>query len=580
MTGQAEDLARPWFERWPELLDWELGRFDDHGLPARIEKDRRAAGQLLIKSEVTFRNEPLAIEIAYPAEYPELPPWIFGPPGLLERHQHRFGGTFCLLPRPLDDWPARDWGAADLVAERLRALLADSEAGPERVRDNEAPMPEPVSSYFEYTRDACVLLHGEATPPCTQTEGSLRIRRATPHLFVVEGDGQRRAPHSFLELFPPGPTVDARWKRLAAAPLAGPGPQELLAWIREQHSQLLMVPAPPPPPKRKRPRQKLPALELCGFVFPEEGPGVGETRDAWLFLVIDRSNGDETVALLHSEVVSEEERGRRLSELDGLADAHVLVVGLGTLGGPVAIELARAGVGKLDLVDYERHEFGNTTRHPLAVEYVGLPKTHAVMTACRRANPFCEVAVHQYRLGDPHWNGESTVSRLAAIVAKTDLIVEATGSHQVAQFLGRFAGEAAVPMVSSWMTDGFYGAEVVRIVPGRTGCWNCFATSHRLGERLRAEAGPPSEVIVQGCSHPTTIGAGFDAAETAAIGTRLAVQTLVPAGGYPDAEWDHAALSFRRAPDDAEMPRFQAEVLIPRDDCEQCQTFAGARTTP
>ena len=141
------------------------------------------------------------------------------------------------------------------------------------------------------------------------------------------------------------------------------------------------------------------------------------------------------------------------------------------------------------------------------------------------------------------------------------------------------AGEANVPMVSSWMTDGFYGAEVTRIVPGRTGCWNCFATGHRLGEGLRAEAGPPSEVIVQGCSHPTTIGAGFDAAEVAAIATRLAVQTLAPAGGYPDADWDHAALSFRRAPDDAEVPRFQAEALAPRDDCEQCQTSAGVPST-
>jgi molybdopterin/thiamine biosynthesis adenylyltransferase len=580
VTGQAEDLARPWFERWPELLDWELGRFAHHGLPARIDEGRRTAGQLVIESEVSFGGEPLAIEIAYPAEYPELPPWIFGPPGLLERHQHRFGGTFCLLPRPLDDWPARDWGAADLVAERLTALLADSEVGPERVRDNEAPMPEPVSSYFAYALDACVLLHAEATPPDTETEGSLRIRRATPHLFVVEGGVDRSAPDSFLQLFPLGRTIDASWRRLPAAPLAGPGPQELLTWIREQHPQLLTVPAPPPPPNSKRPRKKPPTLEMCAFVFPEEGPGVGEMRDAWLFLVIDRSSGTEAVALLHSEVVSEDERARRLSELDGLNEKHIVVVGLGTLGGPVAIELARAGVGKLDLIDYERHEFGNTTRHPLGTEYVGLPKTHAVMTACRRANPFCGVGIHHLRLGDPHWNGESTVSRLAGIAEEADLIVDATGSHQVAQFLGRLASEAGAPLVASWMTDGFYGAEVVRIAPGRTCCWGCFATSHRLGERLCAEAGPPSDVIVQGCSHPTTVGAGFDAAEVAAITTRVAVQTVAPAGGYPDAGWDHAALSFRRCPDDSEMPRFQAEVLVPREECERCQAYAGVPTTP
>lgn len=91
-----------------------------------------------------------------------------------------------------------------------------------------------------------------------------------------------------------------------------------------------------------------------------------------------------------------------------------------------------------------------------------------------------------------------------------------------------------------------------------------------------AESGPPSNVIVQGCSHPTTIGAGFDAEELAALAARLVVQTLEPEGGYPDADWDHAAVNFRRGPDDEAHPRFAAEKLERRGGCERCTIAVGS----
>jgi molybdopterin/thiamine biosynthesis adenylyltransferase len=572
------ELTRPWFERWPDLLAWELERFDQLGLPASVDKKARANGQLIIASEVAFKGEKQAIRAVYPSEYPELPPTLFGEPGLLERHQHWFGGNFCLLPRPLDDWPARSWGAADLISERLRALLADSEAGPDQVRANEAPMPEPVSSYFVYALDAAVLFPQAISPG--GSGGQMRLRRAAPHLLVVEETSEGRATQGFLGLFPAGKAYGGLWKRLEEAPRAGADPTAIAKWIRKEHPNLLERRPPPRPPRsRGRGRPGQPQFEFCALVFPEEGPGVGETRDGWLFLAIDRSAGAERAALIHCEMVSSEERGRRLGELEGLAEKRVVVLGLGTIGSPIAVELARTGVGRLELIDCERFEFGNTTRHALGVEYVGLPKATAVAVACRRANPFAAAGAHYIRLGDPAGNGkESSLERLVPLLESADLVVDATGSHQIAQLIGRLAAELEMPMVSAWMTEGFWGAEVVRVVPGKTCCWTCFVTAHREERLLRALAGPPSEVATQGCSHPTTIGPGFDALEVAANAVRLGVQTLSPLGGYPDCGWDHATLSFRRDPDDAEFPRFAVESLPPSSGCQRCQTVAGAIT--
>jgi hypothetical protein len=88
-------------------------------------------------------------------------------------------------------------------------------------------------------------------------------------------------------------------------------------------------------------------------------------------------------------------------------------------------------------------------------------------------------------------------------------------------------------------------------------------------------------VVVQGCSHPTVAGAGFDVGETAAVITRMCVATLAPEGedgpGYPDLPYNYIALSFRRQPDDAEYPRMAAHDLPPADGtCEQCRLAAGS----
>jgi len=576
MSVGAEELARPWFERWPELYDWELRRFADLGLEASVDVEAKARGLLVISTGVEFKGKVEKVDVSYPSEYPELPPAIFGRPGLLARHQHWFGGNFCLLARPLDDWPARDWGGADLVAERLTALLSDSEAGDEQVRAHEAPMPEPVTSYFNYPLNLAILLPEEALPRSERAGGRMVLRRPAPQLFLLEEGDDGSAASSFMDLFPPAPTVECFWKRIDEPPRVGSDGASVVKWIRQAHPDLLASRPPPPPPRKKRQGRAFPPVESCALVFPEEGPQPGQVRDAWILVLIESSEGQERATLVHAEVVSRTERGVRLAELEGLETNRVLVVGLGSIGGPMAVGLARAGVGELDLVDCERFEFGNTTRHTLGLDYVGLPKASALAVATRRANPFVRSRDHHIRLGDPTlMNGESGLSKIAPLIDAADLVVDATGSHQIAQLLGRLCNEAEVPMVAAWMTEGFYGAEVVRVSPGATCCWNCFATDYREGRLVRAEAGPPSQVVVQGCSHPTTSGPGFDADEAVAVATRLAVQTLQPKGGYPESTWDHAALSFRRPPDDPDYPRFTAEALGPKKECDQCRVAAG-----
>jgi molybdopterin/thiamine biosynthesis adenylyltransferase len=561
----------PWFDRWPELAAWELARFRARGLPAAVDEEAKAAGRFVVKSQVRFRDRTVDIEVRYPAETPELPPEVFAEPGLLDRHQHPFGGNFCLLERPLDDWPAGSWGAADLIAERLGALLADTAAGPEVVRAAEAPMPEPYTAYYNHPLGPVVLMPGELSSPHGEG-GSLRLRLFDKGnlRFVVEAVDGTGGDQTLLELLPPGEVVEARWKRVAGPP-PGPDGPSVAAWARTNHPGLLR----PPVPRKLAGSRHLaaPKLEVVALVFEEEGPGVGQGRDAWLFLCLPRG---EVPFLTHWQVVSAKERFRRIPELVGLRERRAVVVGLGTLGGEIAVGLAKAGLGTLDLVDHDRFEANNAVRHVLGIEWSGLPKTLAVANACRRANPFCQAQGHDLFFGETVWEGPSATERLGGLLHGVDVVVESTGSHQLQRLIARLAAEAGVPFVSSWLTEGFCGAEIVRIVPDTTSCFVCFARAQAAGELPRAEAGPDNPVVVQGCSHPTVSGAGFDASETAALTTRLAVQTILRDERYPDSSWDYAAVSFRGGTEGQQAPRVATKRLSSREGCVRCDPAAGS----
>ena len=75
-----------------------------------------------------------------------------------------------------------------------------------------------------------------------------------------------------------------------------------------------------------------------------------------------------------------------------LSAARVAVFGLGGVGGYAAEALARAGVGRLDLIDSDVVDVTNVNRQILALSStVGLPKVEVAAARIREINPDCVV---------------------------------------------------------------------------------------------------------------------------------------------------------------------------------------------
>ena len=123
-----------------------------------------------------------------------------------------------------------------------------------------------------------------------------------------------------------------------------------------------------------------------------------------------------------------------------LAEARVLVVGVGGVGSWCAEALARTGVGKIALVDDDVVAESNVNRQcPATAKTVGRPKVEAMAERLREINPGCQVESVLARYPS------SSVSCLKSFA----LVVDAIDSVDCKAELILGATEAGVPVVSS-----------------------------------------------------------------------------------------------------------------------------------
>lgn len=95
---------------------------------------------------------------------------------------------------------------------------------------------------------------------------------------------------------------------------------------------------------------------------------------------------------------------------------RVAVCGLGGLGSNVAIALARAGVGQLHLMDFDRVDLTNLNRQQYLVDQLGRYKTEALAETLERVAPYCMVRTDTVRV---------TEENLPALLEEDDIVCEA-----------------------------------------------------------------------------------------------------------------------------------------------------------
>jgi sulfur carrier protein ThiS adenylyltransferase len=116
------------------------------------------------------------------------------------------------------------------------------------------------------------------------------------------------------------------------------------------------------------------------------------------------ADGDEVTLIRRGEVPAAEELealmvARHTPGVHArLRRACVGIAGLGGLGSAAAVALARVGVGRLVVADFDVVEPSNLNRQQYFVDQLGMAKADAMTANLRRINPYVAVEPHAARL--------------------------------------------------------------------------------------------------------------------------------------------------------------------------------------
>lgn len=151
-------------------------------------------------------------------------------------------------------------------------------------------------------------------------------------------------------------------------------------------------------------------------------------------------------------------RSKGLLEVDVLEQKKVAIVGLGSFGSHIAIELAKAGVGNFKLFDFDRIELSNIARHTCGINDLGRYKTHALRDAILLKNPFAKISTFEININEDR-------GLFSKEIEDGDLILCLTDENRSREYINSLAIEQRKTVIYGRAITRAEGGDVFRYTP-------------------------------------------------------------------------------------------------------------------
>jgi molybdopterin/thiamine biosynthesis adenylyltransferase len=230
-----------------------------------------------------------------------------------------------------------------------------------------------------------------------------------------------------------------------------------------------------------------------------------------------------------------------------LADKSVLVIGVGGLGGPAALVLASAGIGRLVVVDCDVVETSNLNRQPIFSEAdLGARKAPTAGRRLTALFPGVQVQAIDARFD------ASSAPELARGV---DLLVDGSDNFETKFLANDVAVSAGKPLVHGGILR--FTAQLLTVRPGETGCLRCLFEA------------PPETGSVPTCAEAGVLGAlaGF-------AGSLMGAEALRILSG------EAGSYAGRLLVYEARSARSRTVPVRRREGCAACGASAAAAAPP
>lgn len=203
-----------------------------------------------------------------------------------------------------------------------------------------------------------------------------------------------------------------------------------------------------------------------------------------------------------------------------LIDKKVLVIGCGSLGSQIALELAKSGLGNLTLCDPETLRRENIYRHVLGLESVGKYKVIALKDIIEQQLPYINVRIEPFGIEELK-NFDFGLY---------DAAVFATGDPTVNLYFNKMirVNWNNIGLIHTWIEPYGIGGHALCSKPSKKGCYNCLYTRELINNASFCHQIQPKAFTksISGCSGLFVPFGFMDATRTSLIASSLTLKVL------------------------------------------------------
>jgi len=169
-----------------------------------------------------------------------------------------------------------------------------------------------------------------------------------------------------------------------------------------------------------------------------------------------------------------------------LNNAHVVIVGLGGLGSPVAMYLATAGIGKLTLIDDDHVDQSNLQRQIIHNENsIGKSKVNSAKEAIQALNSDCSVNTINKRLNEREFE---------SLLSDANVLVDCCDNFETRFLLNRVCFKTKTPLVSG-SAIRWEGQLTTFTMEENTPCYQCLYDENSSTDQTCSQNGVVGPVV-------------------------------------------------------------------------------------
>jgi len=523
-----------WARRWPERLGWEIARLQERGRIIEVSKAAWAQGVLMLSYLWTHKGKEYPLWVQYPPGFPWTRPDVSlqGDRTLLpRRHCDPLTGRLCYLGHHRYAWGPQESIAA-IIDEQLPKIIDTAHPV-----DEEA-IGEPAENWWNVaSKGNAMFVIDSSWVLGDLPRGTLRI------LYRIIDDPELALRCLCTKVTDADGAEVAKWDRVIPREFVGTS-ELCIPWVRldaelfprDQNAGLRTALAAAGNVPIVRLRGPLHA-RVWAVVFPTELTH-GVMGDSWVMFMVTGTRRDlqdaredritySTVRTMRAGVADLIGRAPDAAILRG---RRVVLAGVGAIGAPIALDLARNGISELMLVDGDRVSPGNGIRWPFAESAWGQTKVDVLQD--RIGADHAGVTVHRIpqQLGAIDLDAaQGSGADLLAFLQNADVVIDASTAFDALSILAERCHTAGVPLISVNATPTLEGGAIARYAPN-SGCPTCLILHQQSTPATlptpSGDQGDPHAVPLPGCAEATFAGSSFDLGELSLATMRVLVRTL------------------------------------------------------